>query len=192
MVPPKQTAVTDQNQRQFYQNVYRQQLHSKSKLVQLDQHPADCYIMVDCCGWHYKNIWTQCNVLSIETESSIKSFGLQSESFDGTIDDSDLSSITWPVLPADNCVLIFDRPLVLKYLTESALLSIVNSAAAYYNAKKVVVRIDPNLLDDSRLKDRFDNVCQLKLPQYVVHQFNYSPSELFVIYKRKVPNAFGI
>lgn len=191
MVPLNEITITDNNRQEFYQTVYNQQFFGKSSLVPLHRHPANQYVIVDCCGWYYQRQWPQHKILCIETETSVSSFNLDQTLFDEVINDKELPNIKWPTATEKNCILIFDHSPMLKYLDKKNFLVVLDSAAEHYQAKKVIVRINHQLLDDFRLQDRFDTLCQLRLINYVVSEFKYDELELHIVYKRKLCDAFG-
>lgn len=184
----KHTQITDTNRDKFYKQVYRQQLDSKPRLVDLDCFNAKNFIMVDCCGWHYKTLFPNKTVLSIESAREVQQYNITQDRFDHLFDYIDNGSIAWPNLAIDNCAVVFDRSPVLKYQTIEQLTSIFQQVQSTYQPKFLIARLQLTLIDDSRLVDRFYYLSQLRVNGSVVTEFKYNikNNELYVCFQRNV------
>jgi|688.fasta_scaffold201617_2 hypothetical protein len=183
----KQTQVTDLNRDKFYKHVYCQQLDGRTRLVNLDSFNVKNFIVIDCCGWHYKKIFPNKNVLPVESARDILQYNLSDDTFFKLFNYQE-NNIVWPNFAVDNCAVVFDRSPVLKYQTVEQLTSIFQQVQSTYKPKFLIARLYLNLIDDSRLVDRFYNLAQIKLDGSVVTDFNYSVKneELYICFQRKV------
>lgn len=180
-----QTKVDDNNRQQFYQQVYRHQFDSKSTLVNLDMFNNEC-VLIDCCGWHYRDLFPDKKIISLETVKSALQFKLDRSQFDKLIDDQKDTHIGWPTLSAKNPVLIFDRSPILKYRSVDNLISVLNNAVEKYDPSELVVNLNLVFVDDDRLKDRFYNFSSMSIRNFTVREFVYNieTSRLFVRFKK--------
>jgi hypothetical protein len=182
----KQTKVIDENRDSFYQQLYPQQLDSKLQLVNLDLFSNDC-VLIDCCGWHYKSIFSSKNIVSLETVKSAVQFKLLPNKFDKIIDDHHDHVIKWPSLQKiSNPVLVFDRSPMLKYRSINNLNEVLNTAAEKYCASQVIVHLDTTFIDDPRLVDRFYNLSTINIVCFTVREFVYNTNnnKLYIHFKR--------
>jgi hypothetical protein len=170
-----QTQVTEQNRAQFYQTLYSQQLDSKQQLIDLEKFSNEC-ILVDCCGWHYRNLFPHKKIIALETFKTAKQFKLGLDQFDKLIDDQSDQQITWPDLHLAGSALIFDRSPILKYRSIGNLSSTLNSAVDRYNAKHLILNTSTTFIDDHRLTDRFYNMVEIRIPNFTVREFAYNTS----------------
>lgn len=180
-----QTKVNDNNRQQFYQQVYRHQFDSKSSLVNLDMFSNDC-VLIDCCGWHYRDLFPNKKIISLETVRSALQFKLDRSRFDKLIDNQKDTHIGWPTLSVKDPVLIFDRSPILRYQPIDVLVNILNSAVEKYNASELVVNLSLVTVDDDRLRDRFYNFSSMSIRNFTVREFVYNieTSRLFVRFKK--------
>ena len=179
-----QTAVNDQNRQDFFKQTFPHLTKSKQQLIQLDEFSASSFVLVNCCGWHYKNLWPEFNIVGLETLSAAKNFLFDRSMFQGLIDDRDFYKIVWPKIDADNSVLIFDHSPLLKYRTTAGIADVVSSAALLYQSTTVVVQLSTVFVDDTRLKDRITNFLSLTVPGYTIIKFEYDPQNLKVVYRK--------
>jgi hypothetical protein len=181
-----QTKVSDINRSQFYKQVYRQQFDTKQFLVDLDIFTNEC-ILVDCCGWHYRDLFPTKRITSLETIKSALQFKLDRSKFTKLIDNQKDSYIGWPELNVVDPVLVFDRSPMLKYQTVDNLVKLLSTAVEKYNASQLVVNLDTLFVDDNRLQDRFYNLAAITIPNFVVREVLYKidSSKLFMQFKRK-------
>jgi hypothetical protein len=181
-----QTKVTDNNRDQFYKQVYRQQFDTKSQLIDLARFSNDC-VIIDCCGWHYRNTFPDKNVICLETVKSALQFKLDCARFNKLVDDRQDRVIGWPPLETTDPVLVFDRSPMLKYLSILDLVSILSNAVETYNASQLIINIDTTFVDDCRMADRFYNLSTISIPNFLVLEFVYkiSTRKLFMHFSRK-------
>jgi hypothetical protein len=181
-----QTKVTDNNRDQFYKHVYRQQFDSKSQLVELAKFSNDC-VLIDCCGWHYRNTFPDKNTIILETVKNALQFKLDRNKFDKLIDDQQDHKISWPPLKTINPVLIFDRSPILKYRSVCDLVHLLSDVSKIYCASQLIVNIDTTFVDDPRMVDRFYNLSAISIPNFIVVEFAYktTTNKLFIHFRRK-------
>lgn len=181
-----QTKVTNDNRDQFYKQVYRHQFNSKSQLVDLTKFSNDC-VIVDCCGWYYRDLFPGNNIISLETLKNALQFKLDRSKFNKLINDQKDHIIGWPPLDTINPVLIFDRSPMLKYRSIPDLVSVLSDAAETYCASQLVVNIDTTFVDDSRVVDRFYNLSAISIKNFTVVEFTYhtTTNKLFMHFRRK-------
>lgn len=180
-----QTKVNDNNRDNFYQQVYRQQYDSKQHLINLEMFSGEC-LLIDCCGWHYRNTFPKSNIKSLETIKSALQFKLDRTKFDKLIDDRQDHYVSWPKLDTVDPVLIFDRSPMLKYRSIPDLIELLNSAVEKYHASELVVNLDATFIDDNRLTDRFYNLSNINIKDFTVREFIYKAAtkKLFIHVKR--------
>jgi hypothetical protein len=180
-----QTKVNDNNRSQFYQQVYCQQLDTKQQLVDLEMFSNDC-VLVDCCGWHYQNVFQDKKIFKLETLKTASQFKLGRNQFNKLIDDRTDNQIKWPTLEVSDPVLIFDRSPMLKYHSLNKILSILSDSVYQYNATDLIVNLNTIFIDDSRVVDRFYNLANISIAKFAVREFLYSArnNKLFIHFKR--------
>ena len=180
-----QTEVRDDNRDRFYQQVYHHQFNSKQQLINLELFSNDC-VLVDCCGWHYRNVFPNNNVKSLETVKSAMQFKLDRQLFDKLINDQQDHYIGWPDLNTVDPVLIFDRSPMLKYRSIPELTKILTDAVEKYHASELVVNLTTTFIDDVRLTDRFYNLSSINIKDFTVREFMYdaNSNKLFMHVKR--------
>jgi hypothetical protein len=180
-----QTKVKDDNRDSFYQQVYQHQLDSKQQLINLELFSNEC-VLVDCCGWHYRNMFPNSNIKSLETVKNAVQFKLDRAMFDKLIDDQQDHHIAWPDLNTVDPVLIFDRSPMLKYRGIPELTKILTDAVEKYHASELVVNLTTTFIDDVRLTDRFYNLSSITIKHFTVTEFTYSANsnKLFMHVKR--------
>ena len=103
-----QTKVTDSNRSQFYNHVYCQQFESKSQLINLEMISSDC-VVIDCCGWHYQNLFPNKNIVILETVKTALQFKIDRSKFSKLINDQQDHVIKWPDLEVIDAALVFDQ-----------------------------------------------------------------------------------
>lgn len=187
MEPKQQTQINENNRQKFYQTSYPQQCMSKDQLIQLNDINASCYVLIDCCGWYYKELWPELNIVSLETLSSALNFKIAANKLQGIIDTRNFDKIVWPKLQVDNPALIFDNAPMLNYRPIKDIADIVSSAAKKYNASSIVVNIQMAFLDGPVLVDRFQQCCLFVIPDYIVTKFEYD-TKILKIHARKKLN----
>jgi hypothetical protein len=187
-----QTQVTDQNRVAFYQQQYIHQTETKAQLINLDQLPTKTIILVDCCGWHYKSLFFNADVICFETFNTIKNFKLDKMYFDKIIDNQSDSHIGWPTLQLEkleNCAIIFDRSSILKYFTIEKISSTLNTVTSKYQPLIVVLRQSTMFIDGPRLLDRFYELSKLSVDGYIVKTVEYQTDKnhFYIEFQRKLP-----
>lgn len=180
-----QTKVNDNNRDNFYRQLYRQQHDSKQQLINLEMFSGDC-LLIDCCGWHYRDMFPNSSIKSLETVKSALQFKLDRTKFTKLIDDRQDHYIGWPMLDTVDPVIIFDRSPMLKYQSIPDLIKILNDVAEKYHASELVVNLDTTFIDDNRLVDRFYNLSRISVTDFVVREFAYkvAAKKLFIHVKR--------
>lgn len=181
-----QTRVTEQNQKEFFANVYPQTTKSKSDLIQLDNYKVDSFIMADCCGWHYKTFWPDLTIIGLETLNTIKEYKLDRSRFQGMIDSRDYYNIKWPTVSANNSALVFDHSVILKYRTVDNVVDVITDAAETYQPQIIIFEASTLFIDDLRFDDRITSLSKILVPGYVVTSFVYDTMTLKISYKKKM------
>lgn len=174
----QQTRPTDQNRQIFFDHVYPMRLDGADDLVDISKESAPV-IVVDCCGWHYAEIFNK-PVIMLETLMSAKNYLLGREKFTALIDDrSDI--LVWPHLILDaSPVIVMDRSPLLKYRDLFQIGHVINDISARYDPNKIIVRGSLQFLNDSRIQDRlmpwFDF---LKNINHTITRFHYDAENMF-------------
>ena len=183
-----QTKVTDQNRIAFYQVLYQHQTNIKSQLINLDQLTESVIVMIDCCGWHYKNLFPKKSIIGFETFKSISLFKLDKTYFDKIIDNQRDNRIGWPNLVIDNCAIIFDRSPMLKYISVEQISTILNNVAIKYLPSTIVLKQSLIFTDGPRLLDRFYEIVKLSIDGYIVKTVEYYSEEnyWYVKFQKKI------
>ena len=183
-----QTKVTDQNRIAFYQALYQHQTNIKSQLINLDQLTESVIVMIDCCGWHYKNLFPKKSIIGFETFKSISQFKLDKTYFDKIIDNQRDNRIGWPNLVIDNCAIVFDRSPMLKYISVEQISTILNNVAIKYLPSTIVLKQSLIFTDGPRLLDRFYEIVKLSIDGYIVKTVEYYSEEnyWYVKFQKKI------
>jgi hypothetical protein len=184
----KQTQVTDQNRERFYQQLYPQQLDSPQQLININMFSSDNVVVIDCCGWHYKNVFANKNIISIDPIKTALEFRLPKEKIYRLLDNRDHDNIVWPVLSATPCAVIFDRSPILKYRTVDQLKLLFNQVQQMYQPESMIIRLNLMFVDNSRLQDRFDEVSAIRVDNTVIQEFCYNANidQLIMRFKKKI------
>jgi hypothetical protein len=184
-----QTQVTDQNRIAFYQQQYVHQTETTAQLINLYQLPTKNVILVDCCGWHYKSLFPNADIICFETFNTIKNFKLDKMYFDKIIDNQSDGHISWPTLQLENCTIVFDRSSILKYFTIEKISSTLNTVTSKYQPLIVVVRQSTMFIDGPRLLDRFYELSKLSVDGYIVKTVEYQTdrNHFYIEFQRKLP-----
>lgn len=184
----RQTAPTDQNRMLFYQQVYFHQKLTRSQLINLDQLTESAVIMIDCCAWHYKNIFPEKKIVGFEAFHTVKNFKLDKTYFDKMFDDQNISKLNWPSCQLNDCAVVFDRSPVLKYCSLEKISHILCEVSAKYQPSTLMIKQSLTFTDDLRTVDRFYNISQLVLSDYVVKTFEYNTDldYWYVVFQRKL------
>lgn len=182
----KQTQVTDQNRDQFYKQVYPQQFGSKQQLINLNQFDTKNVVAIDCCGWHYRDLFFEKTVLSIDPIKTALEFKLPKNKIYKLIDNRHDNDLIWPVFDAGDCTVLFDRSPILKYKTLSQLKSIFDTVMQTYNPRFLIVRLNTVFIDSNRLTDRFYELSSITVKNSVVKEFHYNTyvNELYICFER--------
>jgi hypothetical protein len=188
MEPKLQTAPNDQNRMVFYQQVYHHQTLTKDQLINLDHLTESNVIMIDCCGWHYKNIFPEKNIVGLEAFSAFRNFRLDKTYFDKLFDDQNNSKLTWPNCQLNNCAVVFDRSTVLKYCSLEKISKVLSDVVAKYEPSTVMLKQSLTFTDDIRTVDRFYHISQLLILDYFVKTFEYNTDldYWYVVFQKKV------
>jgi hypothetical protein len=183
-----QTTVADQNKIAFYQQVYFHQKNSKSQLVNLDHLSESTAILIDCCGWHYKNLFLEKNIVALECFKTIKQFKLDKTYFDKMIDNQSDNLPTWPGMTVDNCAVIFDRSPILKYCSLEKIAKMLGDVCIKYQPTTVILNHSLMFVDGPRLLDRFYEIAKLSISEYFVKTFEYNTDSgyLYAKFQKKI------
>lgn len=181
-----QTKVTDQNRQAFLNHVYPHLTKTKEGLVQLNEYDVSSFVLADCCGWHYRALWPDLNIIGLETLYGIKEYNLERSKFQGIIDNRDYYNIIWPSLSVAGHALVFDHSSILKYRTIDGIIDVISSAVEKYQPTIIVFRALTLFIDDPRLGDRLVSLSSLLIPGYIVTKFMYDTKNVSITYKRKV------
>ena len=166
-----QTKVTDNNRQDFYNYVYSNRLG----LLNLSAIPAENFVVVDAhCGQQYREQFPQVRITVLETLDNAKQFRLQKNQFDYLIDSRNHSQISWPKLPETNSVVVLDQVLMLRYLTVQEIRDNLENMCTLYDPCRVIFRSFIWFIDDNRLQERLDQLCMIRLKNYVVKKFLYN------------------
>lgn len=179
-----QTAVTDTNRQDFFNSVYS----SKLQLIDLAAIPGQNFVIVDSHrGRQYREQFPQINITVLETLDNIKQFKLQKNQFDYIIDSRIHHKISWPRLPKNHSVVVLDQVPMLKYLTVQEIKDNLENMCSLYDPCRVIFKSLVAFIDDDRLQERLDQLCMIRLKNYVVKKFLYDTEQgtLEVDYIRK-------
>jgi len=168
-----QTKVTDSNRENFYKQVYNHQTYDPTSLVNLSQLEANQKLLIDCCGWYYKNCFPDESIIALENIKTISEYSLTKNYFDKMFDGRSDDIPSWPKLNIKDPIIVFDRSPILGYQSLTTIKKILESVCATYHPKTVVLRQSLLFIDDSRMVDRFYNISKLSINSFVVKKFNY-------------------
>lgn len=170
MAQKKQTAVTDFNRKQFYQTLFPVVSMTKNQMIDI-QNLANP-VLIDCAGKFYKTVFSK-NVLIVETLQTAKEFELDRSDFD-ILFKSDDNIVVWPKKIPSNSDLILDYSRLVRYKTLEQLQKLLENLLDQLCPNSLHLRMHLHHLDDSRICDRFYNICTLKFTAYVVTVFVYN------------------
>lgn len=178
-----QTKVTLENQKDFYQSLYK----ADRTLVDLTQLPVIEYLLVDCNQEQYCKKYPNLNIVVLATLSTAKQFNLSQEQFDYLIDNQIYNDLHWPKIPTTDCAVIFDHSPLLKYLTVTEIINVLETVSVQYCPATILLRSSLFFIDDCRMADRFYNLVDIKIENYVVEKFYYNTltTELMIQFKIK-------
>ena len=183
----KQTKVTDQNRSQFYQHVYYHQTESKNQLIDIEAVDVDNIVAVDCCGWHYKNMFPGKNVLPIDPIKTALEFKLPKDKIYKLVDNRSDHILHWPKFFVEDCAVIFDRSPMLKYLTINQLKVLFNDIQQTYQPNFLIARLQLMFIDSNRLIDRVYELSTIQVNNTVISQFCYNADDdyLYICFRKK-------
>jgi hypothetical protein len=178
-----QTQITDQNR-----DAFREQLYQQKSTVDIGQLTESTVIAIDCRGYLYQVQYPSKTVLALETMSNVADFRIPRQQFYKFIDNRQSDQLGWPKVDAANCAVLFDYSPILKYRTAKEISSMLREVSDRYLPSTIIVNLNLMHVDDSRLTDRFYNMAQIQLDQYVVQEFVYKADQKSVSIKfsRKV------
>lgn len=182
-----QTKVTLENQKEFYQSLYK----TDRPLINLKEIVADQYLLVDCHGQQYCKNYPDLNIITLETITTAKQFNFTKDQFDYLIDNQVFNKLSWPKISTKNCVVIFDYSPLLKYLTVTEIINELETVSERYSPNTMLLQSSLFFIDDDRLTDRFYNLANIQIKNYVVEKFYYDTcnTELIIQFKIKNFNA---
>ena len=162
------------NSQEYYNHTYRQQFDKADKLIDLSAYTAAKFILVDCCGWHYKKVFPADNIVSIEKSmwSNVADFTF-----------SDDRPIQWPQVDITKPTLVFDRSTILRYLAVEEFSAVLEQAVDSFKPERILVRANTVFIDDNRLTDRIHNLHKIQVNGYVVERFLYDTTLLEISFK---------
>jgi hypothetical protein len=178
-----QTKVTPENQKDFYRSLYK----DSRTLVELDQLPVSEYLLVDCNQAQYRKKYPNLNIVLLTTLSTAKQFNLSRDQFDYLIDNRIHNDLHWPKISTTSCAIIFDYSILLKYLTVPEIINVLETVSGQYSPTIILLRSSLFFIDDSRSVDRFYNLVDIKIDNYVIEKFYYDTltTELMIQFKIK-------
>lgn len=178
-----QTQITDQNR-----NAFREQLYQQNNTVDIGQLTESTVIAIDCQGYRYQAQYPSKTVLPLETMTNVVDFRIPKQQFYKFIDNRQSDRLGWPKVDAENCAVLFDCSPILKYRTVKEISLILSEVSNRYLPSTIIVNLNLMHVDDSRLTDRFYNMAQIQLDQYVVQEFVYKADHKSALIKfsRKV------
>jgi hypothetical protein len=185
MEPKPQTKVTVENQKDFYQLLYK----GGRTLVDLDQLPASEYLLVDCDQEQYRKKYPNLNIVLLATLSTAKQFNLPREKFDYLIDNQIYNDLHWPKISTTDCAVIFDHSPVLKYLTVPEITNVLETVSSQYRPATILLQSSLFFIDDCRMTDRFYNLVNIKIENYVVEKFYYDTPSTELMIQFKIKNS---
>jgi hypothetical protein len=96
----------------------------------------------------------------------------------------------WPKISTTDCAVIFDHSPVLKYLTVPEIINVLETVSDRYCPAIILLRSSLFFIDDCRVNDRFYNLVDIKIKNYVVEKFYYDTptTELMIQFKIKHNN----
>ena len=97
------------------------------------------------------------------TLSTAKQFNLSREQFDYLIDNQIYNNLHWPKISTTNCAIIFDHSPVLKYLTVTEIINVLETVSDRYGPSIILLRSSLFFIDDCRANDRFYNLVDIKI-----------------------------
>lgn len=181
-----QTKVTTQNRQEYLNSVYPQLSKSKEELIQLNEYNVSSFVLADCCGWYYKTLWPDLKIIGLESFYSVKEYKLERDKVQGIIDNRDYANIKWPTISVNDCALIFDYSVILKYRTVDDIIKVILSAVNKYQPKVIVFRSFVLFIDDPRIVERFELLSKFLIPGYVITNFMYDTKNLKISYSKKL------
>ena len=163
-------------------------MYQQNNTVDIDQLTESTVIAIDCRGYLYQTQYPSKTVLALETMSNIVDFRIPKQQFYKFIDNRQSDRLGWPKVDAANCAVLFDYSPILKYRTAKEISSMLREVSDRYLPSTIIVNLNLMHVDDSRLTDRFYNMAQIQLDQYVVQEFVYKADQKSVSIKfsRKV------
>jgi hypothetical protein len=181
-----QTKVTVENQKDFYQSLYR----GDRTLVDLRQLPVIEYLLVDCDPEQYRKKYSNLNIVLLATLSTAKQFNLSRAQFDYLIDNQIYNNLHWPKIPTTTCAVIFDYSPLLKYLTVPEIITVLETISDRYRPAIILLRSSLFFIDDCRMADRFYNLVDIKIENYVVEKFYYDTPTTELMMQFKIKHSY--
>lgn len=178
-----QTRVTLENQKDFYRLLYK----VDRPLVDLNKLPVTEYLVVDGRGDQYRKKYPNLNIVLLATITTAKQFNLSRDQFNYLIDNQVYNNLNWPKISTKNCAVIFDYAPLLKYLTVPEIVNALEMSSAQYQPDTILIQSSLFFIDDPRITDRFYNLVNIQLKNYVVEKFCYDTktTELMIQFKIK-------
>ena len=126
----------------------------------------------------------------LETLSTAKQFKLGQKQFDFLIDNQIYNNLTWPKINTNNCAVIFDQSPLLKYLTVAEITASLEKLADRYCPNTVLLQSSLFFIDDNRLGDRFYNLKDIQIKNYVVEKFYYDTTTAKLTMQFKIKKIY--
>jgi hypothetical protein len=157
-------------------------------LINLDHLTESTAILIDCCGWHYKNLFLEKKIVALECFKTIEQFKLDKKYFDKIVDNQNDNLSTWPNITVNDCAVIFDRSPVLKYCSVEKISKILGDVCIKYQPTTVILNQSLLLVDGPRLLDRFYEIAKLSISEYFVKTFKYNADSdyLYAQFQKKL------
>lgn len=191
MEPLRQTKVTDQNRNDFYHSVYRVQSLPVNQLIDLNLYALPI-VLVDSCGWYYRNCFPNKQVIVVEGMQHCKTFNLKRDQFDRLFDDR-VESPRIPQINTTESVLVLDQsPILLKYRGVDELRETFNQLCNAANASILRIRLPLATMNDNRFQDRIKALVNLVPEAFITSFINYNTSTLNAEYVKKKSYEFSV
>ena len=149
---------------------------------------ASQYILVDSDGHRYRQTYPNLNITVLTTITTAKQFNFTKDQFDYLIDNRVFNKLSWPKISTKNCVVIFDHSPLLKYLTVAEIINELDVVSTRYNPNTILLQSSLFFIDDRRLSDRFYNLVNIKIKNYVVEKFYYDTLTTKLMIQFKIKN----
>jgi len=181
----KKTEVTDSNRNDYFRAVYKVQTLRKDELINLHQYSTFPIVIVDSCGWYYKEHFPNANIVKFEGIQTCKMYNLSPNHFDKLFNDNtEIPKI--PNLDFKNSTLIIDHsPVLLKYRTVAQAKEILEQCCYAVSAETARIRMSLVTFGDERFCDRAASLLTMVPDNYIITSVHYTTEMFDVEFRRK-------